>query len=329
MIPYFLSLSLIILCTRGDGDDDNRRYHGWHRNQAIQHANSGDSLNRAGSHFRRSTFPSATFDVVEDLPESQSYSNLGVYFLRKQNYRLAARFLSLANLIRPMGDMEQENWDALTNIRPKNYLCPWKENAMVGVGLKEDLTQIAIRISTQGNDRLALLYFAASCTGKIPSSLSCWTNLGVQLYRISSQIQAKIGNMGKSSKREKLLNKLNKLRSWAKYCFDSTKETQIAAGNSNIYSFLNRTVSKSIPFRRKDLRLKLCRRSETYERETEYFVEGILMMHSGLYDISSYYLKRAWIENKDSHVGINYAYVSLSLSHTLSQRKKTLLISRT
>ena len=252
--------------------------------QGIQAANNGEEL-RAGSHFRRATLPSADSNVT--LTESRSYSNLGVYFLRMSNYKLAARFLSLES-DQSNGNLEEENWKALTKIRSKNYLCPWKGNAYMGVGLKEDLTQVAIRISSQGNDRLAFLYFAATCTGKIPSSLSCWTNLGVQLYRISAQIQSKIKNMndGDLETKQRLIEKLNKIRSWAKYCFDSSMEQQISDGNLHIYNFLNRTVSKAVKFKRRDLRLKLCRRSRRTKRKL-YF-EGMLMIHSGLYHVASY-----------------------------------------
>ena len=305
MLRTILTLFVVLKSVRGDVRENDL---GWHVSQGIQAANNGEEL-RAGSHFRRATLPSARFER-NVLPESRSYSNLGVYFLRMSNYKLAARFLSLANLINPMGDLEEENWKALTKIRSKNYLCPWKGNAYMGVGLKEDLTQVAIRISSQGNDRLAFLYFAATCTGKIPSSLSCWTNLGVQLYRISAQIQAKIKKMndGDLETKQRFIDKLNKLRSWAKYSFDSSTENKISDGNLRIYDFLNRTVSKAVKFKRRDLRLKLCRRSETYEKETEYFVEGMLMIHSGLYHVASYYLNLAWreSESRDLHIGVMY-----------------------
>ena len=127
-------------------------------------------------------------------------------------------------------------------------------------------------------------------------------------------------NDGDLETKQRFIDKLNKLRSWAKYSFDSSTENKISDGNLRIYDFLNRTVSKAVKFKRRDLRLKLCRRSETYEKETEYFVEGMLMIHSGLYHVASYYLNLAWreSESKDLHIGVMYVVFECTQYHIIT-----------
>lgn len=288
-------------------NDDETRRHSWHGREGTR---LSKNEKEARFHLMRAIFPSTTNeeDLNNDLPHRQAFGNLGVHYMRTGRLEEAAKYLSIALHMSPFGSLENENWDALKRQSPKNSLCPWKGNALVGKALSDDLGSIGMLVAESRSDAQSVIYFAADVHRKFETK-SGLLNAAITLYRESARVYNEYVSAPDGSKAQaERYDRLTSLRRWSLYCFERYGPENIGPENMSIYNFLNGNV-RSEPFRRSHVKVRLCRKSALYTESGDHFVEGIVMLYSHLNNVASFYLKRAYrLDKRNTVVAAAYAY---------------------